>query len=301
MRLLTTIHAGWRWRRFVAILILGSIAAFLALFTPQIIMGAVLVALLLLVWERMQHDARTRELAARIAAGDLETKLEVRADAWGALCHAVNGLLQQQRLHQRARQLLPALPSQALTALNDAPLPPDGAPRPLTVLIVGYAAGNQRSDAERLAALRALAAALHPEVERHAILLQRCGDILALTFGAFEEQPANATLRSALQVARNLNAAWNAAAASHPLTLSLTCGAALTVALPSLGYTTTGPLIDQALRLYHIAAANPHYALLCNEEAYLALRRFSPNPWQLTSLRLTQPESAAQKIYALPR
>src|SRR5262245_7692264 len=66
----------------------------------------------------VRRDARAREIARRVVAGEPIEKLEVPGGAWGQLCRAVNGLLQERRTQQRLQEALPlALPEGALAAL----------------------------------------------------------------------------------------------------------------------------------------------------------------------------------------
>ncbi|MCG8350191.1 MAG: hypothetical protein MI924_20695, partial [Chloroflexales bacterium] len=242
MRLLRLSYTGWRWRRLGTILLLIVVAIILAAVTQQIVMSIFSLLVVLLIWDRLRIRWQMRKLAQRIAAGDLDAKLEVQEGAWGALCHSVNGLLQQQRLQRQAQTLLPILPARALTTLVNNPPNYNGFSHMLTVLIVGYAGSagyHANSEAEYLHALRKLAVVAQQQVEHHNALLERLGDVMLLVFGAFDDQSATTTLRSALDAAQALRAA-DAVNLHGSLALCLASGAAQTVTLPGLGYTVVG-------------------------------------------------------------
>lgn len=303
MRWLSTIHAGRLWQRVAGLVFLLVLLVLLALFWPQLIAVVILLALLVLLWERIRMGQAMRELATRITTGQLSAKVEVREGAWGVLCHSVNGLVQQQHRQRRMQALLPALPTHAINALGDMLPPCEARPRTITVLIVGYAGARPsqaQAEREHLDALRTLAAVVQQQVEHYDAWLERLGDTLLLAFGAFDEQPNAVNLRNALQAARALRAAWDANSPRGPLAISLATGNVLAATLPGLGYTLAGAPIEQALRLQHLAAACPEYALLCSEEAYMTLRRLDTAPWLLTDLRLLQPNHPPQIVYALP-
>jgi len=215
----------------------------------------------------------------------------------------VNTLLQQQRLHQHTESLHPFLPVDASARLLGTTLPPDGTPRMLTILVVGYTGtlGSQ-SDVARshLQALHRLSTTIQQQAERHNALLERCGDLILLAFGAFDETPRTKTLRSALQTMQVLRQTWDSSSPRGALTFSLASGEALAVALPGLGYTVIGSPVAHALQLQPLAMTHPEYALLCSEEAYMTLRRLDSTNWLSTGLRLPYPDQSSQVVYALP-
>jgi class 3 adenylate cyclase len=273
----------------------------LAAVTQQIVLSIFSLLVALLVWDHLHTRGQMRRLAQHIATGDFDAKLEVQEGAWGALCHSVNGLLQQQRLQRQAQTLLPILPTRALaTMVNNSPNY-NGLSHTLTVLIVGYAGSagyHANSEAEYLHALRKIAVVAQQQVETHNALLERLGDVMLLVFGAFDDQPATTTIRSALDAAKALRAADDVNLRGS-LAICLASGAAQAITLPGLGYTVVGDPVKQALRLYQLATGFPEYTLLCSEETYLALRYFDTNAWHPTNLRLIQPHQPPQMVYAL--
>lgn len=303
MRLLASVRSGRQWRRFIVAIIVVLATILVSTLIPALLVPLVLLAIILLIWERMQLNHAMRDLAARIATGDLDTKLEVQEGAWGTLCHAVNDLLQQQRRQHYVQTLVPTLPSEAITTMLNKQRSPDGVLQSLTVLVVGYTHTSPPGASltqEHLVALRALSTVAQQQSERHGALLERFGDMLLFAFGAFEERPLNTTLRHALQTAQVLRQTWDDTSPRGPLALSLASGKGLSVALPGLGYTVIGAPIEQALRLQHLAAACPEYALLCSEESYMTLRLLHNAHWLPTDLRLLQPDQPPQVVYALP-
>lgn len=293
---------GGHWRRILIGIIMVPACVILLVFVPEFVVPLILVALLLLLWERVRMSYAMYDLAARIVTNRYNSKIEVQDGAWGALCHAVNRLLQQQRLHQHTQRLQPFLPPDAANLLGKS-LPPDGTPRMLTILVIGYTDTlGSHTDVTRshLQALQRLSITIQQQAEKQNALLERCGDLILLTFGAFDDVPLTKTLRIALHMARVLRQSWDSTSPRGALTLSLTSGAALAVALPGLGYTVIGAPVAQALHLQHLAATCPQYALLCSESAYVSLRRLDNLPWMLTDLRLPAPGQAPHAIYALP-
>lgn len=291
------------WWRIIIILILLPTCIVLLLFVPELLVPLILLALVLLLWERVRIIYAMHNLAARIAAGNYNTKIEVQEGAWGALCHAVNTLLQQQRLHQHTESLHPFLPDEASARLLGTTLPADGTPRMLTILVVGYTrTPGPQSDVARshLQALHRLSIAIQQQAERHNALLERCGDLILLAFGAFDETPRTKTLRSALQTMQVLRQTWDSNSPRGALTFSLASGDALAVVLPGLGYTVIGSPVAHALQLQPLAMTHPEYALLCSEEAYMTLRRLDSTNWLSTGLRLPYPDQPPQVVYALP-
>jgi class 3 adenylate cyclase len=257
-------------------------------------------------------------LTRRIVTGDLSRKLEVSDGAVGALCHAVNGLLQQRRVQERLQALLPALPVSVHQRLLDDPASMRfGQNTPLaTVLLVGRAgpgARNPDDPRKNAAVCLLLAEEAQQQAGRYGALMQLCGESLLLVFGALEPQSRAAGLQAALETAQALRQRWDEAGplARGRLSLSIASGNVVAGVLPGLGYSAFGPPIEQALRLQHLAAACPEYALLCSEDAYASLRRAtgSPEPavgaatpaeWLPTDLRLLQPGRPPQAVYALP-
>ncbi len=297
-------HTRWPqyWRSFVVVLLFAPIMILLTIYLPQALIPALLALVIFLIWERWHVEQSMQRLANQIARGELSDKLEVRSGAWGILCHAVNGLLQRQRLQQRALSLGSTLSPTALAKLSNTPQVADGIQRTLTVLVAGYAQGmpyGKDPDADQLAALRALTETAWRQTGDHTALLKHVGNTIMLVFGLFEEHTASTTLQQALQSAQALRDTWNDHAPHIPLALSLASGPALATRLPGVGYTAIGAPIDQALRLQQLASQCPEYALLCSEDAYITLRHIKTARWLPTDLRLIQPDRPPQIVYAL--
>lgn len=256
-------------RRTRLILLVAALfaAALAALWAPPFTLLALAAALALLLWDRVVQERSLRQLAAAVA-GDLpELKLEVGDDAWGELCHALNRLRQQRRAQQQLAALLPALPVARAVRLADAGLPPEGLRCEVAVLAL--------ADAERggdpATRLSTLAAVALEQAHRHEALLVRSGERLLLIFGALAVDSPAATLRVARDAARAL-----AAAQQSPPRLALAAGSARTLLMPGLGVVVFGDPVDQALALPLL----PPGQLLCNEDAYLGLRRLGALPAQ---------------------
>ncbi len=291
-----------RWRRFVISLVCLPVCIGLIVIIPELIGPLLLLILALLTWERFRMTRAMRNLARRIQSGDHDTKLEVQDDAWGSLCHAVNNLLQQQRLHQHTRAFRPSLPSGGIQTLLDRQFPAQGIPCACTILVVGACRISPKHTQglhEHLEHMARLSTIIQQQTEQHNVLLEHCGELLLLAFGTFDDNSLTTSLRSALQVAHRLRQVWEAGTSTHTLTLSLTSGIGLATILPGLGYTVFGEPVEQALRLAYLAADRPEYTLLCSEEVHLTLRRIDATPWLPTDLRLLYPDRPPQIIYAL--
>jgi class 3 adenylate cyclase len=290
--------------RRVALIGIFVAAAMLLLWLRQPVGAALipLIGLLLAKIERRNQYAHA--LAQQLAAGQLAEKLEVSSGGWGELSRAVNGLLQEQRVQQRLRLALPApLPQEAMRALLGGTLPTSGKPRMTAVLLVSYAyqALEQAERAETTASLawQALACAAQQEAQHHSALLHPCGDAIMLAFGAFEDQSAGQSLRSALATADTLLRSWcrDGFNVGGPLILSLASGPALALALPGLGYCVVGAPVEQAVQLQNLAHRAGRQGLVCSEGVYYALRNSGSAGWQPTELRIPIPNRSPQIVY----
>ena len=303
-----------RWPWLVTIIIVGLLSVTLALYLPQTLI-LLLPALLLLLLERMQTHAAMDALAKQIVAGELSSKVGVRTGAWGALCHAVNGLLQQQRLEQRIRSLSPDLPQPVLNHLLQASLDDHATTYKATVLSIS----SNGSGGVPLDWWQEIATVAQTEAERHNGLIQGSGGNMVLVFGAFEHHGRAPGLRAALQTAEAL---WdtceeNAGATQGRLSLAIASGTVYAGVLPGLGYSALGVPVEQAFRLQHIAALHPQFTLLCDEETYVALRylqhdlgravgsdiSFSEyeDRWVQIDARMLQSDSVPQTVYGWKR
>ncbi len=272
----------------VALALLALLAAGLAaLFAPPLALPAILFAAALMLWDRAALAADLRTLAAAVstaaagveaspvpAAGFVapgEAKLEVADGAWGELCHALNRLLQQRRSEQQLRHLLPSLPAAGAARLAELRPPPEGLPCEVVVLVVAHPGAH----GDPVALMRDAAyTALH-QAQLHDALLARWGEGVVLIFGALGQQGGAGALRGAYQAARAINAAWAAGLPAQRPRLTLAGGQGLAVILPGLGLTVLGPPVEQAIALQRLGLGAP---LVCNEDAYLGLRRLGMIP-----------------------
>lgn len=272
-------RAGRRVR--VALALFAMLAAALAaLVAPALALLALLVAGALIVWERAALAADLRVLAAAVAAatqpGPLpapsdDLKLEVADGAWGELCHALNRLLQQRRAEQQLRQLLPTLPAAGAARLAELRPPPEGLPCEVVVLALAHPAAL----GDPVAVMRDTAyTALH-QAQLHDALLARWGEGVVLIFGALGPQGGAQALRGAYQAARAISAAWAVALPAQRPRLTMAAGQGRAVILPGLGLTVVGSPVEQAIALQRHTPGAP---LICNEDAYLGLRRLGAIP-----------------------
>jgi class 3 adenylate cyclase len=272
-------------------------AAALSIWLNQPAAAALVPLIGLLCVEIDRRDRRARALARSIVGGRLDEKIEVRRGEWGDLSHAVNTILQEQRVQRRLRSALPE------AALLSGSLPTEGQTRLVAVMLVRHTRRapewDERGRRAGLVAWRALSHAAQEAAQEHSALLQLCGDSILLAFGAFDERPAADSLRAALSVAETLCRRWRASGinAGGPLSLSLVSGHGLAAALPGLGYCVVGAPVEQALRLQQLALHSRRYGLLCSEEVYLAMRNRDSNGWRPTDLRISLPNRPPQVVY----
>lgn len=289
MRLPLTGRIGRRARLLLAAVgLLAAGAA--ALYAPLLVLPALALVALSILWERVAIESDLRALTAAVLANTPETKLEVTDGAWGELCHALNRLHQQRRAQQQLAPMLPTLPANRAARLADNGLPPDGLLCEVAVLAIG----GVGAPGDPVGQLRERAyAALH-QAQLHDGLLMRVGDHLLLILGAMGQQSLTTTLRAAQQAASAIIATTAAEEGDGRLRLTLAAGAARALILPGLGYSVLGPPVDQAIALQNLASATQ---LLCNEDAYLGLRRLAAVPPQPPAPRLLTPDQ--RPVYAV--
>jgi|HigsolmetaAR202D_1030399.scaffolds.fasta_scaffold02377_11 hypothetical protein len=246
-------------------LLLG-VATFLL---PQ---GGVIILLLLLVfllWRWAWTEITVHELATHLSRGETLNKLEVSHGAWGRLCHAVNNLVQQQRLFQRSRDLLPSLPEEMLNGLLEGEISTGQTTQVATVLLLGYQPSQAATAREIAEEWKRFAQLVQQAAAPHGALVQRCGDQLLLVFGLGRQSLSTPGLRSALETLRILLTSPY----SDRLQMALSAGPLLAGAIDGLGYGVIGQPLTRAQhllgRLNHYAA----YHLLCDEECYVGLRQ----------------------------
>jgi class 3 adenylate cyclase len=278
-------------------------ATALLIWAGQFAAAALLALIVLLVRAIEQRDQRALALARLIGDDQPSEKIEVPHGAWGDLTRAVNGLLQERRVAERLRQALPApLPISAVQSLLGGELLTVGQSRAVAVLLVSAPvrapAGDQGVRRGGVAAWQALARAAQEAAQHYGALLQPCGDAVMLVFGAFEERPANESLRDALSAAELLQRGWSAySETGSSLSLALASGYALAAALPGLGFCVVGTPVEQAVGLQQLAVRARRYGLMCSEEAYHSLRREQSGDWQPTDLRVSIANRPPQVVY----
>lgn len=280
MRLFLAGRFGRRTRLSLLVAAL-VVAAAAALWAPPVALVALTAAVAVTVWDRAALDRELRALATAVAAGSPAGKLEVTDGAWGELCHALNRLQQQRHAQRQVEMLLPTLPVARAARLADAGIPADGLLCEVAVLALARPAGLQGAASH----LRETAEVALLQARRHEALLARSGERFLLIFGALEGQSPAANLRAARQAAGDLHAAWAAVDGGPRLTLA--AGTARAVVLPGLGLTVIGAPVEQAVGLQEMAG--PAH-LVCNEDAYLGLRRIGAVPPQPLNPRLATPD-----------
>lgn len=267
-------RSGRRSRLALALVAL-VVATVAALLFPLLSIPAIMIAAVLVVWDRAALAAELRALAAAVSAAAQsgqpvydDGKLEVASGAWGELCYALNRLLQQRRAEQQLRQLLPALPLAGAIRMAELRPPPEGLLCDVVVLVIAYPTAY----GDPVPLLRDTAyVALH-QAQLHDALLTRWGEGVVLVFGALGQQGPLPALRGAYQAARALGAAWGTAQRPR---LTLAGGQGRALILPGLGLTVVGAPVEQALALQRHGTGAP---LVCNEDAYLGLRRLGMIP-----------------------
>jgi class 3 adenylate cyclase len=286
-----------------ALFVTLAIAAALLIWADQLAAAALLALIVLLVRAIERRDIQAQALARLIADDQASEKVEVPHGAWGELTRAVNGLLQERRVAERLREALPEpLPLAAVHSLLGGDLSTGGQSRPVAVLLVSapvrapaWEHGVRRGG---LAAWQSLARASQLAAQRYGALLQPCGDAVMLVFGAFEECPAQESLRAAVDAAGLLQQSWLSLSESgSPLSLALASGHALAAALPGLGFCVVGTPVEQAVGMQQLANRARRFGLMCSEEAYQSLRRERDATWEPTDLRVSIANRPPQVVY----
>lgn len=247
-----------------------------------------LISVALLLIERARREQQLHAAATILAGDDPEAKLEVTEGGWGALCHAINRLLQQRRAQQHLLRRLPTPPSAVAGRLAELMVPLEGISCTVAVLAIGPHPGD-----DPVARLQEVAALARRQAESHGAIMSRSGEQIILIFGAVGQSGPTAHLRSAMGAAQALYAAWPDHA-DRPA-LSLASGQARAIILPGLGFTVLGPPVEQALAAQ---AAGPTTTLACSEEVYLQLRRIGSAPALGAEQRRAR--SDGSMVYAVP-
>ena len=284
-------RTGQRVRRSLALLAL-CLAATASLLVPALTLPAILAAGALMLWDGVALAVELRALAATVLVAEPDVKLEVDEGAWGELCHALNRLLQQRRAERHLRPMLPVLPVASAARLADLSLPQEGWACAVTVLVLAH----HTLPADPIAQLRATAyAALH-QAQLYDALLARCGPDIVLIFGVLSQQDGAVALHGAYNAAQALSDLWAANPPDAQPWLILTSGQGRAVILPGLGLTVLGPPLEQAHALQRLASAS---TLVCNEPAYLGLRRLGLAPTHPTARLPAQRDSPAAFVLSL--
>lgn len=234
--------------------------------------GGVFILLLLFVlvaWRWAWTEITVHELAAHLSRGETLNKLEVSHGAWGRLCHAVNNLVQQQRLFQRSRDLLPSLPEEMLNGLLEGAISTGQTTQVATVLLVGCQPSQNATAREIAEEWKSFAQLAQKAAAPHGALVQRCGDQLLLVFGLGRQSMTTPGLRSALETMRSLRSS----SYYNTLSMALSAGPLLAGAIDGLGYGVIGQPLTRAQHLLGRLENYAAYDLLCDEECYVGLRQ----------------------------
>ena len=297
------IEAARQKLRLLVLIAIVVASTSIALFVVNQSIAALLVPLVVaLAVEVVWRDARARVLAQQIVAGQPGEKLEVSQGAWGELSRAINSLVQQRRVQQRLQSAAPAgLPDAAVQAILSGELYSANEPRVVSVLLLSAAKPQAEECGQRtvVQAWQKLAVAAQEHAQQHGALLQPYGDALMLVFGAFSDQTAGVTARTALSVGAALQCAWRAYSMGKgaPLALSIATGSAWVTMLPKLGCSVIGVPVQQASHMLYLSREAHYDGPLCNEEVFYALRSRSRANWQPTALRLHVQNRSPQPVY----
>jgi hypothetical protein len=281
------------WR--IGLLLVSALAALALLVRGQLLALALVLALSLLLGDRMRTRAWLRRIARRIEQRQPLAKLEVGRGTWGQLSRAINGLMQEQHsLLHRARLQPRALPTAALEYLYDETVPDEGWEREVAVLALGTREqGVPRH--ERWLLLAELATA---EAEHHQALLLPCASGLQLVFGAVREQQLAVSLGRALSAAQTIAERYGEVTHSRPAA-GLASGVVLATLAGGLGFSVVGTPVEQALALQQLALQRGAAQLLCDERDYLRLSQGSLNP-AAARQRPARSHALAEGVYGLP-
>jgi hypothetical protein len=207
------------------------------------------------------------------------------------LDRALNDAIQRTREQARVLQFAPlAGPSgPVLDQLASA----DGTPRNVAVLAFGLRdQGSTPILSETHEQLREIASTVVAVAEHRAALVQMQGSgTFALIFAAFSQEPAGRGIGVAYEAAKELLGAY------PELRFGLSAGTGMPCTLPGAGYTVIGPPLEEAIRLYRLAASWHEFQILCPEPVSLILRASVAG--QRTPLQLTSSSAPPLPVYAL--
>lgn len=235
-------------------------------------------ALVALVYERSTTRRTLVALAEQLQSSEPLSKVEVETNSVGTLGQALNQVI------QRNRAQLAQLSAEQASVESET--------LPVAVLSIGLRQGvHPAYTAAHTERLAEVALAARQASRASEAILDAHGDgTLLLIFGARQIQPQVLSMQQALDVAVALTARY------PDLRFGLGCGQGLRCSLPGLGATIIGAPLEDAVRLYRMAAAWHEYHLLCAEPVALVARRYAS---QRTPLQLTYASNPTLPVYVI--
>lgn len=261
-----------------AALALGALIKVSVAPAVAVIMLLAAAALAALVYERSTTRRTLVALAEQLKTNGPLHKVEVEASSAGMLGQALNQAIQRSR---KETALLTVEPPSAVAETL-----------PVVVLSIGLRQGvHPAYTAAHTERLTEVALAAREASQATDAVLDAHGDgTLLLIFGSQQLVPPVLSLQQALDVALALRAGY------PDLRFGLGCGQGRSCTLPGLGTTIIGAPLEDAVRLYRMAAAWQEYHLLCVEPVALLARSCSS---QRTMLQLTYASKPTLPIYAI--
>lgn len=261
-----------------AALVVGSLIQVRVAPAVAIIMLLAAAALAALVYERSTTRRTLVALAEQLKTSGPLHKVEVEASSAGMLGQALNQAIQRSRTETALLSVEP--PSAVAETL------------PVAVLSIGLRQGVHAAyTAAHTERLTEVARAARGASQATDAVLDAHGDgTLLLIFGSQQLIPPALSLQQALDVALTLRAAY------PDLRFGLGCGQGRCCTLPGVGATIIGAPLEDAVRLYRMAAAWHEYHLLCVEPVALLARGCSG---QRTMLQLSYASKPTLPVYAL--
>lgn len=260
------------------VLAIGALIKLVAAPAVAIIMLLAAAALAALVYERSTTRRTLVALAEQLKTSGPLHKVEVEASSAGVLGQALNQAIQRSR---KETALLTAEPPSYVTETL-----------PVVVLSIGLRQGVHAAyTAAHTERLTEVALAARRASHGMDAVLDAHGDgTLLLIFGSQQLSPPALSLQQALDVALTLRAGYS------DLRFGLSCGQGRCCTLPGLGVTIIGAPLEDAVRLYRMAAAWHEYQLLCVEPVALLARSFAN---QRTMLQLTYASKPTLPVHAI--
>jgi|GEM_PF-4914335 len=247
-------------------------ATALALLVASITIGA-------LLYERMSTRHSLLELARRFENATQLDKLEVEAATGAtAIDQALNRMIQRVRHQEQA--VKPVSAPQVASVREQLTV---------AVLSVGLRQGvHARYSSAHVDRMIAVVQAALDACRQVPVFLQVQGDgTLLLVFGAFDHQTRAASMAQAIDIVLML-------AAEPDLRFGLSYGHCALCVLPGGEHAVIGAPLEDAARLYRMAASWHEYTLLCAEPTAMLMPTFTS---QRTSLTLTHPAMPPLPVY----